>query len=104
MPTGELQSVSIFPGQINVPCAGFYISMSVQSDGSAESMANLEPYLQELIDLVQTWPRRTGNVTGQLYGSTLATMTPTNADPDDTPPPDEPPAGEAVTEEPAPAV
>jgi hypothetical protein len=101
MPTGVPTSVSIFPGQINVPAELFYISMSVQSNGSPEAEAAMGGALQELIDLLQTWPGRNGNVTGQLYGSTLAVVSATNADPDDTPPPEDPPEGELAPEAPA---
>lgn len=94
MPTGDAVAVSIFPGQVNVPAELFYISMSVQANGSPEAEAAMEGVLQELVDLLQSWPGRNGNVTGQLYGSTVAAMTATNPDPDDTPPPEDPPPSE----------
>lgn len=85
MPTGSTSPVSLFPAQINVPTGHLFVSMSVQSDGSPEGNAALETSIQELVDLLQTWPGRIADVTAQLYETTLAPVTPT--DPDPLPPP-----------------
>jgi hypothetical protein len=93
MPTGEAQPISIFPAQISVPHLDLYIGMTVQSNGTPEAEAALTTVVQELIDLLQTWPGRLADVTGQLYGSTLAPVTPTNPDPlPDPPDPENTPA------------
>jgi hypothetical protein len=97
MPTGAPNAVNLFPAQINVPHLHLYIGMNVQSDGTPEGDAALGAVLQELIDLLQTWPGRLADVTGQLYGATLASVTPT--DPDPLPDPPEPePEGELAPE------
>lgn len=90
MPTGEAQSVSIFPTQINVPHLSLYISVSIQSNGSPEGEAALETAPQEIIDLLQTWSGRIADVNGQVYGTTLAPITPTDPDPLPDPPEDPP--------------
>lgn len=92
MPTGEPQPLSIFPAQISVPHPSLYIGMTIQSTGTPEGDAALPVTLQELIDLLQTWPGRLADVTGQLYGSTLAPVTPTDPDPLPDPPEDPPPS------------
>ncbi len=97
MPTGEAQPITIFPAQINVPHSVLYIGMTIQANGSPEADLALAPVLQELIDLLQTWPGRLADVTGQLYGSTLAPVTPT--DPDPLPDPPDPEPGEMAPEE-----
>lgn len=97
MPTGQPQAITVFPASINVPHSHLYISMNIQADGSPEGDAALAPSLQELIDLLQTWSGRLADVTGQLYGTTLAPVTPTNPDPLPDPPDPEP--GEAAPEE-----
>lgn len=98
MPIGVPTSVSMFPAQINVPHLHLYISMNIQSDGTPEGNSALDTSLQELIDLLQTWPGRVADVTGQLYDATLASVTPT--DPDPLPDPPEP-EGELAPEAPA---
>lgn len=98
MPTGEPTSVSLFPAQINVPHLHLFIGMTVQSDGTEEGNTAQGPAIQALIDLLQTWPDRIADVTGQLYGATLAAVTPT--DPDPLPDPPEP-EGELAPEAPA---
>lgn len=86
MPTGEAQPVSMMPAQINVPASNLFISMSVQSDSSPQGNAALETSVQGLVDLLQTWPGRIADVTGQLYDTTLAPVTPTDPDPLPDPP------------------
>jgi hypothetical protein len=76
------------PAQISVPTLHLFIGMSVQSDGSPEGNAALNTSVQSLIDLLQTWPGRIADVTGQLYDTMLSPVTPT--DPDPLPPPPEP--------------
>jgi len=86
MPTGEAQPISVFPASISVPTTHLFISVSVQSDGTPEGNAGVPGAVQELIDLLQTWPGRVADVTGQLYGTTLAPVTPTSPDPLPDPP------------------
>jgi hypothetical protein len=74
------------PAQINVPTLHLFINVSVQSDASTEGNAALEPAVQELVDLIQTWSGRIADVTAQLYDTTLAPITPTNPDPPLPPP------------------
>lgn len=81
MPTGQSEPIYMYPSLINVPTDHLFISVSIQSDGSPEGAAALEPTLQALIDLLQTWEGRIADVIGQLYGMTLATVTPTDPDP-----------------------
>jgi hypothetical protein len=99
MTTGVPQHVTIMPASINVPHPYLYVSMSVMSNGSPEGDAAVEPVLQELIDLLQTWPGRLADVTGQLYSATLAPVSP--ADPDPLPDPPDPEPGEVAPEVPA---
>jgi len=75
---------------INVPHLHLFIGMNIQSDGSPEGNAALETSLQELVDVLQTWENRIADVTGQLYGSTLSPVTPTDPDPLPDPPEDPP--------------
>ena len=86
MPTGDPQSISLFPAQVSVPHTDLYIGMTIQSNGTPEADAALETVVQELVDLLQTWEGRLADVTAQLYGSTLASVTPTNPDPLPDPP------------------
>jgi hypothetical protein len=90
MPTGEAQPISIFPAQINVPHLNLYIGMTVQANGTPEADTALPTVVQELVDLLQTWEGRLADVTAQLYGSTLAAVTPTDPDPLPDPPVDPP--------------
>lgn len=90
MPLGTPQPIVIFPAQITVPVANLFINMSIQSDGTPEGNAALVTVPQELIDFLQGWSGRTGNVTGQVYDTSLVPVTPTN--PDIIPDPEDPPA------------
>lgn len=92
MPTGSPQEISMMPGQISVPADGLFISVSVQSDGTPASLAALPNVLQDIVDLFQGWSGRLpgADVTGQLYGTTLAAVTPTNPVPPPLPPEEEP--------------
>lgn len=91
MPLGTPQPIVIFPAQVNIPTAHLFISMSIQSDGTPEGNAALATVPQELIDFLQGWEGRTGNITGQVYDTALIPVTPTNPDfvPDPEPPPGE---------------
>jgi hypothetical protein len=88
MPLGTPQPIVIFPAQINVPMDHLFISMSLQSDGTPEGNALLETVPQELIDYLQEWTGRQGNVTGQVYDTSLVPISPTNPDLAD--PPEDP--------------
>lgn len=90
MPTGEPVPIQMMPVQINVPTTHLFVSMSIQADGTPESALAMETAPQELVDLLQTWPGRLADVTAQVYGTTLATVTPTNPDPLPDPPQDPP--------------
>lgn len=88
MPLGDPQPVQLMPASINVPTDnGLFISVSVQSDGTADE-ATVATAVQQIIDLFQAWPGRhpAADVTGQLYSTELAAVTPTNP----IPPPDPP--------------
>jgi hypothetical protein len=89
MPLGTPQPITIFPVQINVPTEHLFITVQIQSDGTPEGNTGLETVPQELIDLLQEWEGRTGDVNGQLYNTALVTIYPTN--PDFVPPPEEEP-------------
>ena len=87
MPLGTPQPIVIFPAQVNVPHETLFISIQIQSNGSPEGNAALETVPQELIDFLQGWPGRLGDVTGQVYDTSLIPISPT--DPDFVPPPEE---------------
>lgn len=86
MPLGTPQPITIFPAQINVPAEHLFISVQIQSDGTPEGNALLETVPQELIDFLQEWTGRQGNVTGQIYDTSLVPISPT--EPDFVEPPD----------------
>lgn len=91
MPTGEAQPVQVMPAQINVSNGrGLYVSASVMSDGTATDEV-VATSAQEIVDLMQSWAGRTGNVTCQFYVSTMAPISPTDPEVVDPPPP--PPEG-----------
>lgn len=90
MPLGTPQPIVVFPAQVNIPADHLFISLSIQSDGSPEGNALLDTVPQELIDLLQNWAGRSGNVTGQVYDTSLIPISPNN--PDFVPPPLDPPA------------
>jgi len=92
MPLGTGQPVQLFPAQINVPTTnGLFISMSVQSDGTA-SAETVNAAVLELVDLLQGWPGKhpQGDVTAQIYEVELIPATPTNPVPPPDPPEPEP--------------
>jgi hypothetical protein len=80
MPLGTPQPIVIFPAQINVPAGPLFITVQLQSDGTPEGNALLESTPQELIDYLQEWPGRQGDVTGQVYDTSLVPISPTNPD------------------------
>ena len=80
MPLGTPQPIVIFPAQINVPAGHLFITVQLQSDGTPEGNALLESTPQELIDYLQEWPGRQGDVTGQVYDPSLVPISPTNPD------------------------
>lgn len=91
MPTGEPTAVGMMPAMIVVPAiSGLMININVQSDGSPEGLAAIEATSQSLIDHLQTWEGKvpTADVTGQLYDTTYAPITPTNPVPIPDPEPD----------------
>jgi hypothetical protein len=88
MPLGTPQPITIFPAQINVPMDHLFVNISLQSDGTPEGNAALNQTTQELIDFLQGWPGRIGNVTGQIYDTSLVPISPT--DPDLADPPADP--------------
>lgn len=88
MPLGTPQPIVIFPAQLNVPAENLFISVQIQSDGTPEGNAKLETVPQELIDFLQGWTGRMGNVTGQVYDTSLVPISPTN--PDFVEPPEDP--------------
>jgi len=90
MPLGTPQPIVIFPAQINVPHEHLFISVQIQSDGTPEGNALLDTIPQELIDFLQGWPDRFGNVTGQVYDTSLIPISATNQDlpPDPDPEPE----------------
>lgn len=102
MPTGEPQSVQMFPAQINVPAEDphLFISVSIQTDGQAAEGA-VEAATQEIVDLFQAWPGRlqVADVTGQLYGVELSGVTPTNPVPPPDPPEEDPDPNDLVAGE-----
>lgn len=89
MPLGTPQPIVIFPAQVNIPMDHLFIGIQIQSDGTPEGNALLETVPQELIDFLQGWTGRSGNITGQVYDTSLIPITPTN--PDFVPPPEEEP-------------
>ncbi len=80
MPIGEPQPVTVFPAQVNVPMDHLFISVQIQSDGTPEGNGSLVPIAQNLIDFLQGWPDRIGNVTGQFYDTSLVPISPTFPD------------------------
>lgn len=89
MPLGTPQPITIFPAQINIPMDHLFVGVQLQSDGTPEGNALLETVPQELIDFLQGYPGRIGDVTGQVYDTSLIPISPTN--PDFTPDPEQPP-------------
>lgn len=90
MPLGTPQPIVIFPAQVNIPADNLFMSIQIQSDGTPEGNAKLATVPQELIDFLQGWPGRSGNITGQVYDTSLIPITPTVPDfvPDPEPEPD----------------
>lgn len=80
MPLGTPQPMTIFPAQINVPMDHLFVSVQIQSDGTPEGNGSLEMITQELIDFLQGWSGRIGDVTGQIYDTSLIPISPTNPD------------------------
>lgn len=91
MPLGTPQPIVLFPAQVSIPVDHLFVGIQIQSDGTPEGNALLETIPQELIDFLQGWPGRSGNVTGQVYDTSLIPITATNPDfvPDPEPPPGE---------------
>lgn len=88
------QSVAAWPHQINVPTpdgSGMYVSLSIQSDGTATPEA-MDAALQDLVDYLQAWSGRRvdANVTGLKYDTLLYTISPTNPIPLPDPPEEDP--------------
>lgn len=92
MPLGTPQPITIFPAQINVPMTHLFVGVQIQSDGTEEGNAQLVSTTQELIDFLQGWPGRIGNVTGQVYDTSLIPIQATDMDvpPDPDPEPQNP--------------
>lgn len=88
---GDPQPVQLFPAMINVPTeSGLFVTVQVQSDGSQDATAMIPQVVQELTDLMQSWPGRQqiGNVSAQIYDVELSMVGPT--DPVDQQPTDPP--------------
>jgi hypothetical protein len=106
VPIEQPQVIAMMPGNINVPAAnGLFVTVNVQSDGTPEGLAAIPGAVQEIVDMFQEWSGKFPgtNVTGQVYGTELSAVTPTNPEVDTAEPPVEDPDPSDLTgsEEPA---
>lgn len=91
----QFQSVPMMGNVISVPIPEDKAFVTVQIQRNTATDAEMDQWLQELIDLLQTWPgkREDGNVTGQRYLTGYYNAGPTTPVVDNTPPPENPPEG-----------
>ena len=95
----QFQSVPMMGHVINVPVPEDKAFISLQMQRNTATDAEMDTMLQELVDLLQTWPGRRpdNNVTAQRYVTGYYNVSPTNPVVDNSPPPEPAPEDEPQT-------
>lgn len=102
MPQSQPQVIAMMPGNVNVPTDnGLFISVNISSDGSPEALAAIPDAVQEIVDMFQAWSGRhpLADVTGQVYDTSLSSVTPANPIPVPDPPGEDPNPDDLLADE-----